>query len=153
MIISTIKTKTSIKYICKCDLVGCENIITRVGCKLEKVQYCCVQHRQKAVELKSIERKKLLANRSRIMLSGRRDGNHCVVCGKLKDDTFYDKSSYRPICSKEHYDIYFDSLPHRSVEQTPVENTTYTFYKQGRVIDREIISMDYLNWIKACYGV
>ena len=34
--------------------------------------------------------------------------NVCIVCGKPKDDTFYDKSKYRLICNRECYSKYFD---------------------------------------------
>ena len=34
--------------------------------------------------------------------------NVCIICSKPLDDTFYDKSQWRPICSKECYSKYFD---------------------------------------------
>jgi hypothetical protein len=39
----------------------------------------------------------------------------CIIpnCNRLLDETFYDKSVYRPICSKEHYSKYIDNLPKR----------------------------------------
>lgn len=39
--------------------------------------------------------------------------NNCKVCNKPIDDSFYDKSVYRPICSRSCYSKYIDSLPAR----------------------------------------
>ena len=39
--------------------------------------------------------------------------NKCIMCKKQLNNKFYDKSVYRPICSKSCYGKYIDSLPKR----------------------------------------
>ncbi len=39
--------------------------------------------------------------------------NNCKICGKKINSNFYDKSVYRPICSRKCYSKYIDSLPKR----------------------------------------
>jgi endogenous inhibitor of DNA gyrase (YacG/DUF329 family) len=70
--------------------------------------------------------------------------NACSICGKPRDNSFYDKSSTRPLCSKACYSVYFDNhfasyntwerkgLP-RNVDNN-VSITNNVFYKQGRLI-------------------
>ena len=38
---------------------------------------------------------------------------NCKVCNRKKNNNFYDKSVYRPICSRKCYSKYIDSLPKR----------------------------------------
>ena len=69
--------------------------------------------------------------------------NACVICGKVKDNSFYDKSSTRPICSKACYSIYFDNCHKRDVwwerkglprnVDNNVSMVNNRFYKQGRL--------------------
>jgi endogenous inhibitor of DNA gyrase (YacG/DUF329 family) len=60
-------------------------------------------------------------------------------CRKPRDDTFYDKSNYRPVCSKRCYSEYYDSLDRQNrIEHEPkrlkYKPDKYEFYKQGRLV-------------------
>lgn len=46
---------------------------------------------------------------------------NCIVCGRKVNNTFYDKSKYRPICSKACYSKFIDSQPAR-YKKTRVHN-------------------------------
>ena len=70
--------------------------------------------------------------------------NACVICGKVKDISFYDKSSTRPLCSKDCYSKFFDNhfatcntwerkgLPRNMGNN--VSKETPVFWKTGRLI-------------------
>jgi endogenous inhibitor of DNA gyrase (YacG/DUF329 family) len=70
--------------------------------------------------------------------------NACVICHKPKDNTFYDKSETRPICSKACYSVWWDKwyktnitwerkgLPRNTGNNVSITNNV--FYKQGRLI-------------------
>jgi endogenous inhibitor of DNA gyrase (YacG/DUF329 family) len=68
----------------------------------------------------------------------------CIICHKPIDNTFYDKSETRPICSKACYSIYFDNCYKRDVwwerkcmprnVGNNVSMVNNKFYKQGRLI-------------------
>jgi hypothetical protein len=65
---------------------------------------------------------------------------NCKVCNKPIDDTFYDKSKYRPLCSKECYGKYIDNLPKRYEKTrahdkgTRFNEPVYDYYKRGRLV-------------------
>lgn len=69
--------------------------------------------------------------------------NACIVCGKPKDDTFYDKSD-RLICSKECYSIWWDTWCKQNITWerkcmprnmgNDVSKDNYIYPKQGRLI-------------------
>ncbi len=65
---------------------------------------------------------------------------NCIVCNKKRDNTFYDKSDTRPLCSKVCRDKYYDNLPDRLVKKdfdydkyTEPRNT-YTYHKTGKLV-------------------
>ena len=68
--------------------------------------------------------------------------NHCLICHKPKDNTFYDKSNTRPLCSKACYSIYSDKHYKQSVKwikktdmvQKNTRTSVYTYPIQGRLI-------------------
>ncbi len=45
-----------------------------------------------------------------------RIANKCIICGKKRDNTFYDKSDYRPLCNKQCYSVWFDDCRKRDIE-------------------------------------
>jgi hypothetical protein len=65
--------------------------------------------------------------------------NKCIVCGKKINKNFYDKSVYRPICSRAHYSKYIDNLPKRYEKKlhhgdVEIKEPSYEYYKRGRLI-------------------
>ena len=64
----------------------------------------------------------------------------CKVCNKLINNSFYDRSKYRPICSKECYAKYIDSLPKRyeKIRYTPklnqVKEVISEYYMKGHCV-------------------
>jgi len=67
---------------------------------------------------------------------------HCRMCPKPIDSTFYDKSSTRPLCSKDCYSIFADQHYKKSVKwikqgimaQKNTRAGVYVYPKQGRLI-------------------
>ena len=66
----------------------------------------------------------------------------CIICGKDKDDTFYDKG-IRPLCSKACYSAWFDKhlAYHNKYERTTtrqlngkIQVKPGMWYKQGRLL-------------------
>jgi hypothetical protein len=60
----------------------------------------------------------------------------CKVCGKKVNAKFYDKSVYRPLCSRACYSEYINSLPkrydkklHHAVKE--IKETKYEYYMKG----------------------
>ena len=69
--------------------------------------------------------------------------NVCKICGKPRDNTFYDKSATRPLCSKACYSKWFDDYYKLCVKwerKRPPNNMgndvkrDYVYPKQGRLI-------------------
>jgi len=72
------------------------------------------------------------------------DLHNCIICNKLKDNSFYDKSSTRPLCSKACYSVWFDNyyaacnkwerkgMPNNMGNDVSKSNNV--FYKQGRLL-------------------
>ena len=85
MIISKIKASRGYSVICTCDLCGKE--IKRSGYLIERSNnHFCSSDCKRGYISKT-----------------------CIICGKPFDNTFYDKSEYRPLCSKECYSVHFDN--------------------------------------------
>ncbi len=42
--------------------------------------------------------------------------NKCIMCGKKRNEEFYDKSDYRPLCNKQCYSDWFDDCRKRDLE-------------------------------------
>lgn len=60
--------------------------------------------------------------------------NNCKVCGKKMSKSFYDKSIYRPLCSRRCYSKYIDSLPLRyKGVRVEVEEPNNEYYMRGRL--------------------
>ena len=64
---------------------------------------------------------------------------HCKVCGKPIDDSFYDRSPYRPICSRKCYSKYIDSLPKRYDKKLhhdiiEFKEPKYEYYMRGHCV-------------------
>jgi endogenous inhibitor of DNA gyrase (YacG/DUF329 family) len=51
---------------------------------------------------------------------------NCIVCHKPIDDSFYDKSIYRPICSRSCYGKFIDNQPAR-YKKTRIHNEQAKF--------------------------
>ena len=120
MILEIIKTHSGKLAYCKCD--KCNKEFTRANSLLnQKSQYC--------------SRECSGSGRAEI------NPNMCVVCGKPKDNTFYDKSATRPLCSKACYSKYADDYYKACVKwerKRPANNmgndvkkVNYSFYKTG----------------------
>ena len=65
--------------------------------------------------------------------------NNCKVCNKPIDNTFYDRSPYRPICSRKCYSKYIDSLPKRYNKKLHHEiiefkEPKYEYYMRGKLV-------------------
>jgi len=65
--------------------------------------------------------------------------NNCIVCNKKVNSRFYDKSKYRPLCSKKCYSKYIDNLPKRYEKKlhhgdVEIKESSYEYYKRGRLV-------------------
>jgi len=66
----------------------------------------------------------------------------CIVksCNKpYNEKTFYDKSPYRPLCSKLCYSKYIDNLPVRYIKKVhhsiiEFKETKYEYHKRGHCV-------------------
>lgn len=106
----------------KCDYCG--KTFTRASSQVGKIQqYCGTDCTKKAkYEGSYIFPEKL--------------SKECVYCHKPYNDNFYDKSNYRPLCSKECYSKLMDSLPKSkgNLIYEPENSKNYEWYMQGRLI-------------------
>jgi endogenous inhibitor of DNA gyrase (YacG/DUF329 family) len=122
MIIKIVSSNGGKKAYCKCDRCGKE--FTRSNSQVnQKSQYC-------SCECSGSGRPEVIPNA-------------CVICHKPKDNTFYDKSETRPICSKACYSVWWDKwyktnitwerkgLPRNTSNNVSITNNV--FYKQGRL--------------------
>jgi hypothetical protein len=58
------------------------------------------------------------------------------MCPRKRDDSFYDKSPYRPICTKEHYAIYLDKIKTQKKKFTTgkhIKQPEYEYPTRGRL--------------------
>lgn len=123
MILTIVKSNGGQVAYCKCDRCGKE--FKRALKQINKHNHFC----------------------GRICAGGRgrpeTNPNICIICGKPKDDTFYDKSD-RLICSKECYSKWWDTWYKQNITWerkgmprnmgNDVSKVNYTFYRQGRLI-------------------
>jgi len=115
-----IKTISEFKVLCVCDNCGKEfelpkhKLINSKTGKLKLHHYCSKK------------------------CSDRISYQKCIICKKPYDDNFYDKSKYRPICSKECYSAYLDnrgSLVHKNTNPlSDIKEKPYEYYRRGRLV-------------------
>jgi endogenous inhibitor of DNA gyrase (YacG/DUF329 family) len=102
MIINKIKSGKGYTVLCKCDYCGA--FIYKKGYRtgIYKYHYCNFKH-------SSLHRKLLNQTKIDIPVAVKPCHKRCMICGKPYDNSFYDKSDYRPLCSKECYSVHFDN--------------------------------------------
>lgn len=130
MIIERIKNR----IIVKCDLPGCENIMTKWNAHICETQYCCRKHYLAGRKANGIA-KKLNATTK---VPNFKDGEKCQVCKKPYSDDFYDKGIYtgRYLCSKDCRDIFYDNRPNDLVRNAYEKHDgryEYVYPTQGRI--------------------
>jgi endogenous inhibitor of DNA gyrase (YacG/DUF329 family) len=107
MIINKIKSGKGYMFNCKCDLCGKE--IWRTGFQIARnKQHFCSHNCKRGFISKT-----------------------CMICGKPYDNSFYDKSDYRPLCSKECYSVHFDNW------KNDIDN--WRKYEAGRKISKKYV--------------
>jgi len=65
--------------------------------------------------------------------------NNCKICNRKMNKNFYDKSPYRPLCSRKCYSKYIDSLPARYDKKLHHEiiefkEPKYEYYMRGHCV-------------------
>lgn len=67
--------------------------------------------------------------------------NKCIVegCNRLLDETFYDKSPHRPLCSRKCRDIYYNKCNFRNKSaykdrsNIEIKEPKYEYYMRGKL--------------------
>lgn len=116
---TTIKGK---KLRLQCDY--CSKRFIRYASSVSKIQQYCSNECTKQARL------------SGAYIYPEKISKSCMHCHKPYNDNFYDKSSYRPLCSKECYSKLMDSLPKGkgNLIYEPEKSKNYQWYKQGRLV-------------------